>query len=354
MHSSDEDDISCEFYNRVNNLSTLINECVEDVSCSDVENVSCSDVENVSCSDVEDVNTDRGIKKLVYIDIPNYRVHPQVNIPINKVYICTFTIVESCIYPYLLFLGKKTSDVSGKNTTLCMPSFLFKSPNSNKEVNNALIIDRTLTIMDILFHDDDISYAGYTNVLDGVVIFIKLVVINTKSVYDYHYRDNDNNDYLWLLGCEIINSRISETLKISDTMYSMFLDNPSLLVLYDSNDNIIKQPSIGYAKTNNYYFDKKTQEYILYRNISKNRNAINNMITFDSEYPNYISSNNTLNNYQKIKTFRVAIFIQNSKCILDQIYKPSLNDTSVLLYIYAGRLHYAIEDPRCYTILSVC
>jgi len=330
-----------KFYNSMNNLSILIHESIRnDINYDDGINYDEIDEDTI---DMQHYNN----QKMVYMDIPNYRINPIMVLPYNKVYMCTFTIVNDSMYPYLLYLGKKMPDIYGENIKICMPSFLFKCRSANKQINNALLMDDAVSLVNDLFPDDDISYAGYTNVSDGVVLFIKLVQLVAKSIYD-----TPENDYIWLLGCEIINSRIAETHKIDDTMYYLFIRNSSLSIIRDYKNNIIRQPVVGYVKTSNYYFNKKTGEYILYRSQHKEYNAINNMITFDSEYPYYVQVNPISNNNQKSKTFRVAIFIQNSECILDELCKPSSIDSSALLYIYAGRLHYAVDDPRCYTVLS--
>ena len=153
-----------------------------------------------------------------------------INLKSNKlIHLCIFTIVENIkSIPFLLYLLNKDL----KTNTLYFPHF-YTNDNIYKKAKEYIN-----TIFS-LWTDQPIM-KGYIETANNIYIFY-------EQTYNYNLEKMESKEIWWWSSIyEIINIKTILNYVIDNSVYKIFYANPELIVLFDSNDNKLEIPIIGY------------------------------------------------------------------------------------------------------------
>lgn len=254
---------------------------------------------------------------------------------VKKVNICTYKInnsLEKKFLEYLMYVDKE-------NNLLHFPRFTYDVEELTKQKTTKSFIDIAEDKVRNIFKDIekfDLIYNGYLVYENEIYIFFNLI----GKFYFIIDKITKNTSFIFTSIHEIINERMCLNFSILTLITKLFIDNPILIYLKDSNNNNIEIPSILYYGTehslvdfimlfgvkkqsNNdifgpYYYFLNYEDSIRYAGWTSNFKP---MIINNKKY--------TINKNGKYKygsILRFALFLGNTSVKLN--LKNDLNDTS--------------------------
>ena len=141
--------------------------------------------------------------------------------------ICTYKVRTDGLYPFLLFLVKKTMD--GETT--------FVRLHSKKQIKYA-----ALAHMQAILPSAALSYAGFYETEQNNIIII--AAEETEMMHKGH-------DYIWATAFEIMNKKKIMNYTLDPVVLAFFLANPTFLILKDEQNRIYESPMVGYKRHEN-------------------------------------------------------------------------------------------------------
>ena len=181
-------------------------------------------------------------EKKAYITVPNYLERPLFT-QVKPILICMFQIRMDGLEPFLLYLLEKQNTLYHFTR---LPSF-----DGGKE--NPHLKRDAINFMETKFSDmDDISYVGFYETPTNNIVILKYSCLDEQEQEDPEHQQEQHiilprgGDYVWATPVELINIKKVFNTSISPQVVDFFLQQPTLLYLYNENEIRYETPVIGY------------------------------------------------------------------------------------------------------------
>ena len=253
-----------------------------------------------------------------------------------------------------------------------------KSRLVNLCIYNILKTEGQAPVLLYLLYKDTVNNKVYfpyfnnsSNLLEDIKkrlhIIFKHITCNT---YISGYKEDDENDELyvfieikfqysvpkldktdkwwWTSITEIINHNSVLGCPIDDSVIQLFFRNPTLLVLFNENNNKILPPDIGYIT-----FDEKILSFILTIGLPRlnNDNKLGPYYYFSTYEEVSDSLNQKLKDEKKV-IFRVALHTKKTNYIVNNDYKNWTHGYNSIYYKNEDNIEYGIKEYNQHNILS--
>lgn len=227
------------------------------------------------------------------------------NDKIKKIFICSYIVNNSDLYPFLNFLLKNDFETN----ELIFPSLISNDISLD-------IISKISKKMKSLFYntlsDDKFEYKGFYYYKNNIYLFFDFT--NCKLIINNTYK----NSIIWsILIDEIINTKNVCNIKINSDVSNFFNENPNFIFLKDTNKKNYEIPSVVYVGKE---FSKLNLTYIF--GISKpDNNFLFGPYYYFTDFKNAIKQC-IEKNIIKGGIVRFALFTGSTKVILNNIMDP--------------------------------
>jgi hypothetical protein len=200
-----------------------------------------ADADNTAAYETaEDGDTET--EKKAYITVPNYLERPLFT-QVKPILICMFQIRMDGLQPFLLYLLEKQNTLYHFTR---LPSF-----DGGKE--NPHLKRDAINFMENKFSDmGDISYVGFYETPTNNIVILKYSCLDEQEQEDPDHQQEQHivlpsgGNYAWATPAELINLKKVFNTSISPQVVEFFLQQPSLLYLYNENETRYESPVIGY------------------------------------------------------------------------------------------------------------
>jgi hypothetical protein len=300
IDDDDNSDYSDDNYNFEEEFKSLQSKMDEILSMNERNNEEMNEEINYNIGSIYSYENEKILKK-------NLNEYLKKNPGNKKVHICPYQINTSVLLPFLqYFLMKMPSDHPTHANILKFITF-DELTDFYKIVNKSYKILETvfLSYMKVAYY----QYKGFIERNDEIYLFFDC----TQTKIGTHCLHNNNNDLWLVLIDEIINSKKMCNYNIDDDICNLFLENPELIYLLDSNKVKYELPVSVYS-----WKEEKQIEFVAMAGLSRNENNSDAIMGRYYYYTNYENSLKSIENINKRKgIIRFAIFLGNMKVPLN-------------------------------------
>lgn len=208
-----------------------------------------ADADDVLADDITEEDGDTETENKAYITVPNYLERPLFT-QVKPILICMFQIRMDGLQPFLLYLLEKQNTLYHFTR---LPSF-----DGGKE--NPHLKRDAINFMENKFSDmGDISYVGFYETPTNNIVILKYSCLDEQEhQQEYQHKQEQEHqqeqsivlpkggDYVWTTPVELINLKKVFNTSISPQVVEFFLQQPTLLYLYNENEIRYETPVIGY------------------------------------------------------------------------------------------------------------
>lgn len=233
----------------------------------------------------------------------------------DHVYICSYKVNITSLYPFLSFLLTKPNIISN---TLQLPEVpIFKHFDASELIiYSKIVLFGLCKLNNLEKFTTSIIFNGFYKFENNLYLFFD----NTNC--DININDIYSNNPIWFsIIDEIVNYKNVCNFKIEEQVSNLFISNDKLCFLTDENDNSYEIPIVGFTGTSK----EKVNFKYTFGESSQNKNAILGPYFYFTNFSNSFKSQNI--GLQKITTnndciIRFAIFIGQIKYIENNVNEP--------------------------------
>lgn len=196
-------------------------------------------------ADADDRETET--EKKAYITVPNYLERPLFT-QVKPILICMFQIRMDGLQPFLLYLLEKQNTVY----------HFTRLPSFDGGKDNPQLKRDAINFMEKKFNDmGDISYVGFYETPTNNIVILKYSCLDEQEQEHQHQHQQEQEqeqhivlpkggDYVWATPVELINTKKVFNTSISSQVVEFFLQQPTLLYLYNEYEIRYETPVVGY------------------------------------------------------------------------------------------------------------
>jgi len=232
----------------------------------------------------------------------------------NKVYICSYNVNNTSLYPFLQFLFVKSKTTN----TLEWPEVpIFKYFQESELISYSKTCLFSLCMLsNFQKFIDSIIFDGFYKYENNLYLFFYITNCEKKITNTY------SNSPVWLaIVDEIVNHKKICNLHVEENLIHLFTSNDDFCFLVDENNNSYEIPVVGFIGTSN---DMVNFKYA-FGESSQNKNAILGPYFYFTNFSNAFTSKNLLlEDSTKVNEclIRFALFTGQVKYIENNIDDP--------------------------------